>query len=651
MDPDRLIEELRNIPKADHAEVLRRVVGRLPADQQMRYLEVVRPKLERLHTEMAQGTIGPTPWYDRPAWDVKGMAVGGVGPTVRGAINAIPDVLAGAAGVVAPAIAGASIANPPMTLPVVGAATGAAGVAGAIGEGVRQVGLEAIGARPGGTPNLDMAAIIKEGAAQAGLEVFGQGLFHGARGLFAPGRGQMDRPVAAAVGRLRTLPGGAGLEAPASALTHSKPVHLMEAYASEGLGGAGVQERIRNFAFQLSEIADSIVQGASRAQGPMERGAVIADGLKAYKDGWIKTKRALFDDYEAQLSTGPWMQLPETAALLEDRIKMERAAGRILGRGGEESSQYGRMLDGLTEVISTGPRGGAVQRELRNVRLRDVEAVTRKLEFEQSKHPYASGEAGFIRKLQATVNREMEAAMEAKNPAAYAAYKVANETYLQGIRRINSAFGTLIHDYAQKEQYDLIGAALSNMRMSANDIPKLLEVVGPEGTDAVRASALALVLDKARSATTEAGAGAFTATGIERAARNFGGADRQGWERLRVLLTPEQYSKLRDLSTASQSLAGVQKAVFGSPSAGKLRIAGYTAALGAGAASGVLGNWNAAASALAYLVGDPSFNRFIASRAGQTWLTTGFPRAGAAAGWLGRQTPRVVRPMFAPRED
>ena len=138
--------------------------------------------------------------------------------------------------------------------------------------------------------------------------------------------------------------------------------------------------------------------------------------------------------------------------------------------------------------------------------------------------------------------------------------------------------------------------------MSVEDIPKIMEVAGQKGADGIRATVLADIFAKAKTA----GGQGFTPNGLNRQMAKF------GEDRLQALFGPKRFAKIKDLATVTGSLERGQKIAEGSQTA-------YLARIGALSGSAI------ASPLLAFklAVGDVAFNRFISSKAGQRWLTTG----------------------------
>jgi hypothetical protein len=370
---------------------------------------------------------------------------------------------------------------------------------------------------------------------------------------------------------------------PAAALSTSKVVPIVEAAAAKGVGGRQVGERYARATSHLTAMADQTVARASKLTDDSARGKVIADGFDAFRGSWIKAKNHLFGEVDRALP-GLQVSTPRTSALLDDVLMDKEAAGRILQGGPVEDAG---VFDGLWTGLARGP-----------VAAKDLRAAIREIDSKVGNHadPFAVANQGLLRKLSATLDDEYMAGLAAEAPEVAAKLQNANRVYAEGIGKINSAFGEQIHKYAEAQQYDKIARSIANSRTSVDDIPRIMEVVGPEGTDAMRASVIADLVSKAK--TPGAQGGQLTPQALGRAMKNF------GEDRLAAILTPEQMANLSDVATLSSSLQKGTKVMEGSQTA-------Y-----------LLSNMNVAA--MGYHVLGAPFRRFLGSPAGQRWITSGY---------------------------
>lgn len=523
--------------------------------------------------------ISETPWYAR------GM-FGGYGPSVTDVIDTLPAV----GGMVGGGLAAVS-ALPTGSLGAV-AIPGAAALGGEGGEAWRQNLRRAIGAYAPPTSGAAATEIGRQGGIQAAAEIGGRAVARGASVALAPGARMVDAPVAAAEARLAAE--GLTVELPAAARSTSRVVPVVEALTAKGVGGQEAAQRYVRAANSLTAMADHTVAQASKLTDDSARGRAIADGLDAFRSNWIKTKNALYKE-AALPEQGITVQPRQTLAILQSVLADKASAGSVMRAGPiADDSFYAGLFQGLTKVIER-PDGTKV-RVMRAVEARDMLNAQRELaERLRTAHldPFTAANKGTLKKIAATMDEEMKAAIAQKNPALAVKLETANAAYADGISKINSTYGKSIHTLAKAGKYDQIAKTIANARTSVDDIPRIMEVAGPEGTEAMQAAVIADLVAKAKNPQ-----GQLTPQGLARAMKTFGN------DRLDAILPAEQVTRLRDIATLTNSLQKGQKIMEGSQTA-------Y-----------LLSNMNV--PAFLYHLGFSPVRRLLASPAGQRWMTGGY---------------------------
>jgi hypothetical protein len=613
------------MPKPTRAEV-EAALSSLPAEQHPTFLAEVERRLNAPDESMAQPagaqdvaperragferalagaeTIGSAPWYTQGLGPI---------PSVTEALSALPSVGGFVGGLLGGG--GGTLAAPgPGSL--VGAVKGAA-IGGAGGEAFRQLGFRAIGGDSGANSPLEAArGIAVEAGKQGASELLGQGISRGATKLAAPFAANADIPLIGAAERSM-------VEMPASALSTSKAVPYAEAVAATGFGGDMAAKRYANAVGQLTAVADHTVARASKLTDDVARGEAIWRGFKDFKNKWVQAKNYLYKQVNDEMPNGSF-KAQETANFLEQLVAQKRAASNVIPAGTVEDKAF---YESMLKLLTKKERGVT---RLKSLSIADVhqglQALEHKIETAYA-DPVAQANKATLLRLQATLEGEYMTMLERVAPEAAQRLKVANKVYAEGVSKLNSTFGESIHKLAQDGKYDLIAKAVTSPRMSVADVPRIFEVVGDDGADAIRASLAADLVAKAKG--TGGADAVLTHQGLGRAMRTYE-KSRPGL--LEAIFKPEQYQTLTDVANLSGSLERGTKVMSGSPTAGKARMMGY-ASLGTTAALGH-------PQALALIIGDVSFNRFIASKAGQRWLTTGYQLAPGITATL-RQAPRA----------
>lgn len=524
-------------------------------------------------------TIGETPWYSRGAGALVGMD--GSGPSMMDALNVLPaagGAIGGAVGLGGGTAFGFGFGGIPGSV-------GGASLGGGAGEALRQHAINLIGARAPQTSGEAAGDIAQEAAIQGASELGGRLVGKGLTKTFAPFAKSLDPKVAAAAQRQ-------GVELPAAALSNAPPVANIEAMVAKGLGGSEAATRYTKAGDLLTSMADQTVARASKLTDDSARGKVIADGMSNFKRTWTREKNALYKQ-AALPDKGLKVQPSQTVALLDDIIARKEQAASVLKGGPSPDLEFYRGLrEGLTKETKTGRAGRAPRAVEAQTLLESIRELRGKVSGAHA-DPFAAANKGTLKKISATMDDEFKSALAAADPALAARLEKANAHYMDGLGKLNSTYGKQIHKLAKEEKYDKVAESVAKAQVSVDDIPRIMEVVGPEGTDAMRASVLARLISAGKNPR-----GQLTPDGLSRAMKTFG--DR----RLKAILLPDQVEKLQDIATLSSSLQKGKKVMDGSQTAF---------------------NWqNANPLALMYNVMGSPARKFLASPAGQKWLTTGY---------------------------
>lgn len=302
-------------------------------------------------------------------------------------------------------------------------------------------------------------------------------------------------------------------------------------------------------------------------------------------------------------------------------IQEKHAAGRVAQAGpAADASFYQGLFNGLTrEVI--GPNGKPTgTRTLREIPVSDLMAFRREFNAKLKSayvEPFAAGNKGQLLRLKAIMQKELDAALANASPEFAQKLEAADRVYQGGLAKINSTFGKTIDRLAKAGKYDDISRAVANAQMSVDDIPRLKQVAGADGTQAIQASVLADLIARGTKN------GRLTPQGLRMALEMY---ERAAPGALDALLRPEQSRTLRDISTMSQSLEKGIKVAEGSQTA----FLGRVAALGGTIITKPI-------TGLKLLLGDIGFNKFISSPAGQKWMKEGYQPIGSP--WFTSDVP------------
>jgi hypothetical protein len=231
-----------------------------------------------------------------------------------------------------------------------------------------------------------------------------------------------------------------------------------------------------------------------------------------------------------------------------------------------------------------------------------------------------TGDNAIYNKIAAAMHEDVDAGLIKVRPDLKEALTTANKFYKDNIDLLNSKWGKAI--YANKGKPDLIVKSILTKDMSSVDVPKFMKEIGTDAADSIRVATLKDIFEGSTSKAT----GNFTGTGIaEKLSKNT--------DKLKAILTPEQYKVVSDISKLSRAAAKGDKIAQGSQTG--FIIQKMPELIGAVAGGATSGGAGAAVGIVTAMVGQAMWNKFISSPIGRKWMTTGIPL----------NTAKVVNPV------
>lgn len=455
---------------------------------------------------------------------------------------------------------------------------------------------------------------IAEGRVQEGLGratgmtlpfIPGTGLTGASRTrLAAPLKKELSRDVLTAAERQ-------GADLPASALTEAPLPAMAETIGIKGIWGGRLRTHARQAFQRMDDIAEEI-RASVRTMDPVQAGPLVADKIGRYRAEFQRLKDEAYS--AAQIPARGHKIVPErTLAVLDDTISRKTAARAT------DIASWKR----LRAQIARGKKGAVAPIELSDFRevIKDWNA---RFGF-KSGDPVLTGNTAAVARLKATASEEFEALLGSRLPEVHQEFAKAQQLYSKGLAGMKSAIGPIWARFEQKP--DLLVSHLLNPKTSLADLPRLQEILGAEGMEAVQGVVLGDILAKARSVQT----GQLMTGSIAAQMKKWG-------ERLPNLLTPAQYEKLRDLGVLARSMKKAEKYVKGSQT---MPLSALSARLGLGV---LVWGYNPA-MVFALIGGEAVLTRMLSSPYMRKWLTSGLgpelatlgrtATAGAAAGAAG----------------
>ena len=423
-----------------------------------------------------------------------------------------------------------------------------------------------------------------------GLEIIGGKI------KIAPFASKVDKGVQEAAQRQ-------GIELPASAQSRSRVVPVIESVEGKSLFGGRIPEMLDSANLRLNKIADDLVTQTGESGDLVITGQKIEKGANDFRTAWFEEKNKLYQAAEKQLKAQPLVIRPEQSLRLLRAVIAEKTLARAATPAVSDLKFFKeqlKLLENPTKKVRQAD--GTIKEVPTTLSVNQMRAAIKELNNRInsfSADPVITGNRGLWKKLVTTMSEDLDTVIARNNPELGDALEKANQFYQDGLNRLNSSYGDKITSLAQ--QPDKILPAILNPQTSIEDIPRIFVLAGEDSTNAIRASTLKQIFDKAKNAD-----GQFTPQGLTREMNKLGDG------KIQAILTPEQFSALSDLREITNSLGKVEKVLSGSQTA---FIGRLIASLG-----GIFVN---PMMALKFIIGDQVFSTFISSKAGQKFLLEG----------------------------
>lgn len=418
-----------------------------------------------------------------------------------------------------------------------------------------------------------------------------------------------------------------GVELPASAKTSSNVVKLVESATAKGLFGQKLIDMVDTAGQKLNQIADDVVKKIGGSTDLSEAGKVVQKGFQAFRQDFIKTKNAIYAKANLGETNIP-VKTPKTISFLESIIDKKSAASKVMGKDPSDLAFFEGLRQGLSGIIKHPY--GSVKTGV-SASAKEIKATLDEInaKIKNFNDPISTGNQGTLKRIAATLEEELDAAIKEANPELASQIDKANDFYKAGIQKLDSTYGNKITQFAQ--QPDKIVQAIVNSKTSVEDIPRIYEVVGPEAKASIQSSVLESIVKEAKG-----GSGEFTQYGLGTIIKRYGEA------KLNAIFEPAQVKALKDLDKLAQAVSRGKAVALGSQTAFIGRIMGQ-----------VFAAFTSPMLAAKLVLGDYLLSKFIASDIGQRLLTSGIQLSGKTGTRIqqGAETGRVLTPLSRVEES
>ena len=439
----------------------------------------------------------------------------------------------------------------------------------------------------------------------ATLRLAGKGVEAATAGRkIAPFASKLDQPVMGSAQKL-------GVDLPASAISTSKAVPAIEAIAGKGFFGEGIAEKVAKAQERLNQVADNLVAKTGKSSDLVSAGKSVFQGAEYYRDNFMKVKNVIYQ--KAVLpEAGKIIEVTPTKSMefIDSVLQNKQQAAELLGSS-QDIQYFSNLRKGLNPTKNVTKKNvdpylrESVESSTVSAALdgRKVQSAIRELneKIKNITDPIATGNKATLKKLVTLLSDDLDNAIVTQRPDLADSIKLANKFYKDGINKLNSSYGEKIFDLGKSGQFDKIVPAITSPGSSVEDIPKIFKLIGQKNVPSLQSAFLEEFFKGSKSAS-----GTFTPLGISRQISKYGD------DKLKALLTPDQYNAVQDLANVTRGLGKAEKIAGGSQTAFLLRLGGQAA----------LFFVNPLAS-LKPILGDAMFSKFVSSKVGQDLLSTG----------------------------
>lgn len=388
-----------------------------------------------------------------------------------------------------------------------------------------------------------------------------------------------------------------GVDLPAASFSKSKITPQLEALTQKSLFGGNLVEKIQKAGSRLEELADNVIQTTKKSGDLAIVGREIIKGFDAFRSAFFDIKQQLYDEVrtlKAETGISSLKIVPQqTIDFLTSIIKEKK---KVVGIKPSDLDFFQNLKDGLARKSNKIDNYTATLKEI-NKKVKDFN------------DPISSGNQGVLKKLGAMLSDEIDNGVtdfaKANNrPDLIEAIDAANNFYKENVKILDDSYARKIVDLKDTPEKIVDAVIKPN---SESDTARVMQLVGEDAADGIRASFLEKMFNAAKSKDL-----AFKPEAFD----NF--ITKYGENTIKAILTPEQYQAVQDIAELNKAFKVGEKIAEGAQTTFTAKLATQATLL---FTNPILG--------LKLLVGDALFSKFISSPAGQEFLTKGLDVSGA----------------------
>jgi len=447
------------------------------------------------------------------------------------------------------------------------------------------------------------------------------------------------------------------IDLPASAYVDDVTTPLLEGIASKSFSGKKLAQKVATAQDDLIKIADDLTVKAGKVDDLTAAGDILVDGFMKYQNKFDDLLDDLYAPINERASDVPGI-MDNTVATLEDIITSKKD---VLGKP-KDLKFFQDIADDISKMNK--PKNLTLFPDIAD----DISKKGNKITFNTLKKtrtqvgqmlknkidPFSTGNRTQLERLYSSLTDDMALSALQDSPELAKQLEIATNTYKTGVNKINSVYGKKLLKY--QDQPSKIVKSLTSNNIPIEDIPRIYEMVGEEGTRVLQGQ----FLDNLFSKSKVSGKNIVSPNKLQNQLNKLGDG------RLSAILTPKQVQAVNDISKVAQSFGKLDKITKGSQTAFLNRIVKQAGILGASTLAGTaLNNPWAIAAGVGYILGQEGLSLFVASKLGQDILRQGLT-SGLMLGGLMKvgaqltgspltkatqQTMRITQQALEPKKD
>ena len=327
-----------------------------------------------------------------------------------------------------------------------------------------------------------------------------------------------------------------GIPVTAGTATGNPLVQGMEAFASKS--GKGITDIVNAGIEGMNRVSSDLIKSTGASADLTDIGSKISDAVTKTTAEVKKVNDSLYETFSERAGGLP-ADVSRTMTTLQNIIDQKMKIGE------KTDLQYFKdKLDALQKQVETGTNKYRIEPADFNT-LKEIRTAI----GEKRKNwgdTFTKTNQKQLGAIYGALSEDMKATLKGAGPmgqSLFEAFGKAENYYKDSLVNLSKQQIGTIQKFANAGAYDKIFDSIVKPSASADTIPRLMDVIGPEGQASMQAGLLDRIISNAQDIE-----GNFKMNGITKAMEKF------GEDKLSAILKPEQVSVLKDLETISNAM-------------------------------------------------------------------------------------------------